>query len=87
MAVREYQQQARDAVGQAVQESSESYKVMMMQEIQGIPNRYERRMEEHERRVTHVIGSEAREASRGQRNHMLQENQVPCHAGERERSS
>ena len=73
IAVREYQQQARDADSQAVQESSESYKVVMMQEIQGIPNRYEGRMEEHERRVAQMIGSEAREASRGQRNHMLQE--------------
>ena len=35
IAVREYSRQARDAVSQVVQESSESYEVMMMQEIQG----------------------------------------------------
>ena len=39
----------------------------MMQEIQSILNRYEGRMEENERRVEHMIGSEAREAQRGQR--------------------
>ena len=33
-------------------------------------------MEENERRVAHVIGSEAREALRGQRNHMIQEHRV-----------
>ena len=62
---REYQRQARDAVNQAVRESSENYEVMMMLEFQGIENGYEGRMEDAERTVAHVIGSEAREASRG----------------------
>ena len=56
---------ARDAVNQAVRESSESWEVMMMQGIEGVQNRYEGRMEENERRVAQVIGSEAREALRG----------------------
>ena len=30
-------------------ESSENYEVLMMQEFQGIQNRYEGRMEEHEK--------------------------------------
>ena len=38
-------------------------------------------MEEIERRMAHVIGFEAREALRGHRNHMLQENQVLLQAG------
>ena len=42
----------------------------------GIPNRYEGRIEENERRVAHVIGSEAGEASRGRKNLVLQEHQV-----------
>ena len=36
IAVRENQRQAREAVSQAVQESSESYDVLMMQEFQGV---------------------------------------------------
>ena len=40
---------------------------LMIKEIQRVQNRYEGGMEEHERRVAHVIGSEAREASRGQK--------------------
>ena len=39
-AVRECQRKTRDAVNQAVQESSESYEVLMMQEIQSIQNRH-----------------------------------------------
>ena len=34
--VREYRRQARDAVSQALRESSEIYEIMMMQEFQGI---------------------------------------------------
>ena len=74
--VREYQRQARDAVSQAVQESSESYEVMRTEEIQSIQNRYEGRMEENEKRVAHLIGSEAQEALRGQRNHLLQDHEM-----------
>ena len=62
IAVREYQRQARDAVSQAVQESSENHEVMIMQEIQGIQNRSEEQMEENERRLAQMIGSEAPEA-------------------------
>ena len=40
-AVREYQRQATDAANRAVQESSESCEVLMIQEIQGVQNRYE----------------------------------------------
>ena len=47
-----------------------------MQEFQGIHNRYEGRVEERERRVVQVIGTEAREAQRGQRGRMLPEHQV-----------
>ena len=86
IAVGGYQRQARDAVNQAVKESSENYDVMM-QDLQGIQNRYEGRMEEHERRVAQVIGSEARDALRGQRSHMLHEHQVLLWAGETEKSS
>ena len=64
------QRQARDAVNQAVQESSASYGVLMTQEVQ---NRFAGRMDENERRVAQMVGSEAREAFPGQRNHMLQE--------------
>ena len=35
IAVREYQRQSRDAVNQVVQESSESYEVLMMLEKEG----------------------------------------------------
>ena len=56
-----------------MRESSEHYELMMMQELQGLQNRYEGRMEENERRVAQVIGSEARDALRGQRSHMLHE--------------
>ena len=56
----------------------------MMQEFQGIQNRYEGRLEEHERMVAQVIGSEARDAPRGQRSLMLLEHQVLLQAGERE---
>ena len=49
IAVREHQRQARDAVNQMVWESSENYRVLMMQEFQGVQNRYQRRMEENER--------------------------------------
>ena len=85
IAVREYERQARDAVSQAVRESSESYEVMMMQEIQGVLNRYEGRMEENERRVAQVIGSNALDAPRGQRSHMLLEHLVLLQVGERKR--
>ena len=59
IAVREYQRQERDAFNQAVTESSENFEVMVMQEFQGIQNRYEGRMEENERRVAQVIPSVA----------------------------
>ena len=36
IAVREYQRQARGAVNHAVQASSESYEVLMMQKVQGV---------------------------------------------------
>ena len=62
VAVPEYQRQARDAVNQAVREAPEKY-----EEIQGIQTRYAGRMEENERRVAQVMGSEAREALRGPR--------------------
>ena len=39
----EHQRQAREAVSQAVQESFDSYDVVMMPDIQGIQNRYEGR--------------------------------------------
>ena len=55
-----------------------------MQEIHSVQIRYEGRAEENERRVAHMIGSEAREALRGQRNHKLQEHQVLFQAWERE---
>ena len=70
--------QARDANLQ------KSYEVVMMQEIQGVQNRNEGRMEEHERRVAQVIWSEAREALRGQRSQMLHQHPVLLQAGERE---
>ena len=73
--------QARKAVNQAVTESSETCDVMMMQEFQSILKRYEGRLEEHERTVAPVIGSEARGAPRGQRSHMIQKHQVLLHAG------
>ena len=57
---------------------------MMMQELQSFQNRYEGRMEENERTVTQLIVSEAREALRGQRSHMLQKQQVLVQAGEEE---
>ena len=41
-------------------------------------------MDEHERRVAQVIGSEARDAPRGQRSFLLHDNQVLVQAGERE---
>ena len=69
----------------AVRESSENYEAMMMQEFQGIQNRYEGRLEENERRVAQVIGSEARDALRGQRSHMLHEHQVLPQTGEGEK--
>ena len=87
IAVRRFQRQARDAVNQAVRESSENYVVMMMQEFQGNQYRYEGRMEENERRVTQVIGSEARDALRGQRSQMLHEPHVLLHARERKKST
>ena len=82
---REYQRQAKDAVNLLVRESSENYEVMPMRGFQGIQIRYDGRMEEHGRRVTQVIGSEARGAPRGQRSHMLHEHQVPLQNGEREK--
>ena len=84
IAVWEYLRQARDAVSQAVKESSTNYEVVMMREFQGIQNRYEGRREENERRVAKVVGSEAWDALRGQRSHMLHEHQVLLQAGERE---
>ena len=59
-----------------MQESSESYKGLMMQEIQ---------MEENERRVAQMIESEPREALRGQINHTLQQHRVIVQVGERDK--
>ena len=56
-----------------------------MQEFQGFQHRYEGRMEENERTVAQVIGSEVRDALRGQRSHMLHEHQVLLPAGGREK--
>ena len=83
-AVHEHQRQAREAVNQAARESSGHFDFVMMQEFQSIQNRYEGRWEENERRVAQVIVSEARDALRGQRSHVLQEHQVLLQAGERE---
>ena len=58
--------------------------VMMMQEFQGVQNRYEGRYDENERRVAQVIGSEARHALRGGRSHMLREHQILLQAREKE---
>ena len=85
IAVWEHQRQAREAVSQAVQESFDSYDVVMMLDIQGTQNRYEGRQQENERRVAQLIGSEARDALRGQRSHMLHEHQVLLQAREREK--
>ena len=57
----------------------------MIREIQGVQNRHEGRMEENEMRATQVIESEARGASRDQRNHMSHENRVLLLVGEREK--
>ena len=51
---------------------------LLMQVFQRVQNRYEGRMEEHERRVTQVIGSQARD----QRGHMLHEQHVLLQAAE-----
>ena len=67
-----------------MRESSANFEVVVMQEFQSIQNRYEGRMEENERRVTQVIGSAARDALRGQRNHMLHEVPVLLEAGQGE---
>ena len=85
IAVWEHQRQAREAANQAVRESSENCDVVMMLEIQGTQNRYEGQQQENERRVEQVIGSEARDALRGWRTHMLHEHQVLLQAGEREK--
>ena len=58
---------------------------MMMQEIQGVQNRFEGRMQENEKKVAQVIGSEARDALRGQRSKMLHEHQALLQAGEGEK--
>ena len=55
IAVGEYQRRERDAVYQAVTESSEHYEIMMMQEFQGIQNRCGGRTEEVETRVKEAI--------------------------------
>ena len=47
-----------------------------MPEFQGAQHRHEGRMEESERRATQVIGSNARDAPRGQKKHVLHEHQV-----------
>ena len=54
-----------------------------MQEFENIQNRYEGRLEENEWSVTQVIGSEAREAVRGQRSRMLHVHQVLLQEGAR----
>ena len=68
--------------------SIKTQKILMMQEIQGVQNRFGGRMEENGREVAQVIGSEAREAPRGQRTHtrsqMMHEHKVFFLVGERE---
>ena len=66
----------RDAVNQAVTESSENFEVVMTQDFQSIQNRYQGGMEEHERRVAELIESEARDAPRCQRSNLLHEHPV-----------
>ena len=87
IAVRAYQRQARDAVNQAVRifRKLRSYDDATV--FKGIQNRFEGRMEENGRTVAQVIGSEARDAARGQRSHVLHEHQVLLQAGERKKSS
>ena len=80
LAVRECQRRARDAVDQ---ESSDNYESMVEQGVQMIQNQHERRLKENESKVAQVIGSEALEALRGQRNHMPQEHQALLQVGER----
>ena len=56
----------------------------MMQEFRGIQNRHGGLMEENERTVAaQVIGSEARNALRGQRSHVLHEHHVLLQVGDR----
>ena len=55
----------------------------MMQEFSRYSESYEGRLEENERRVAEVIGSEARDAPRDQRSHMWHDHQVLLKAGER----
>ena len=74
----------RDAVNQAVTESSENFEVVMTQDFQSIQNRYEGGMEEHERRVAELIESEARDAPRCQRSNLCMNIQFFFQAGERE---
>ena len=60
-----------------------------MQEIQGVQNRFGGRIEENGREAAQVIGSEAREAPRGQRTHMrsqmMHEHKVFLQVGEIEK--
>ena len=80
IAVRKYQRQTRDAVNQAVQESSESYEVPMMQEILSVQND----MKDQWKKIKRESGTNGwmrsarnlTEAFRGQRNVMLQEHPV-----------
>ena len=69
-AVEDHQRQAREALSQAVRESSENCESMMVQEIQNLQDQQEGQMEDCERRVTHLIASEAQEPLRRQRNLM-----------------
>ena len=81
IAVHEHHRQARGAVNQDVSESSENYKVVMMQKFPMYSALLEGRLEDNERRVAQVTGSEARDAPRGQRSHKLHEHQVLLKAG------
>ena len=78
IAAREYQIRARDTVNQAVQESSQRYEVMMLEELQAVRNRYEGGMEENERRVAHLMGSEVQSAFTWSKKHMLQCERRKC---------
>ena len=55
--------------------------------FQGAQHLHEGRMEENERRATQVIGSDAQDAPRCQKKHMLNEHQVLLQAGDTEKES
>ena len=60
--VEEHQRQARYAPGRPVQESSQNCDLMMVQALPSLQDRLEGQVKDRERRVTHVIASEAQKA-------------------------